>query len=136
MCVGILRGMRWRYFWLALVFAWFVIREILDGVGRIQAAKEIFVHRGKLMALLGDFLTWRWSPVVSFAVLVLAFACITYLPDCIAAISGSAKSSIQATSTGDKVPTVHDMYLRDFQSLNSINKEIEYRSTDGSQSVK
>jgi hypothetical protein len=53
---------------------------ILDWVGRIDAAKKIFANRGKLMAALGAFLTWRWSPVVIFAVLVVAFVCINYLP--------------------------------------------------------
>jgi hypothetical protein len=66
----------WRYFGIVLAL-WFVLCWILDWTGRIQKAKEILESRGTLMAALGAFLRWRWSSVIIFAGLVLAFPVIT-----------------------------------------------------------
>lgn len=70
----------WKYIVAVVLFLWLAATYILDWVGRIDAAKRIFANRGKLVAALGAFLTWRWSPLVLFAVLALSFALMNYLP--------------------------------------------------------
>lgn len=91
--------MRWRYFWLILLGAWFIIRETLDGYGRIQAAKEIFASKGKLMASFGIFLTWRWAPIIVFAVLFIGFVFIQSLPTLAKIISPKEQETTPSTQT-------------------------------------
>jgi hypothetical protein len=86
-----------RYIWFVFFFLWFIGVQILDWTGRLQTAKDIFARRGAIVSVIGSFLTWRWTPIIIFSLLVIVFVAIPVLPSVLAGL----------WRTEPKIPNVH-----------------------------
>jgi len=82
---------------IGILALWYIGLQVLDWIGRLQTAKDIFEHRGKIRSAIGRFLTWRWSPAVTFLALVIVFAAIQIIPSVLAYLA----------RTEAKTPNIH-----------------------------
>lgn len=81
----------WRYI-VAVCFAlWLLVTWLLDWAGRVETAKHLFEKRGEIIATIGTFITWKWSPIIVFAVLLVIWLIVQHFPT----FGSSTDSSVQ-----------------------------------------
>jgi hypothetical protein len=90
----------WRYIVAICLALWFLVTLSLDWAGRVETAKHLFEKRGEILAAIGTFLTWKWSPVIVFAVLVAIWLAVHYLPTLASGAPSPTPTATQQQSTG------------------------------------
>jgi hypothetical protein len=72
---GLRLGYMWKYIGFGVVALWTVIYFVLNAVGTLQTARDLFQNRGEIIRVVGLVLTSQWLPLglFLFGVAVVCF---------------------------------------------------------------
>jgi hypothetical protein len=104
-----------RIIGIVVLVLWFLAVQILDWAGRMETAKHLFENRGTILETIGAFLTWKWSPLIVLALLLLIFLTVRFWPPDQPPPSASV---VPATPTGPQQSAVASVGSTINQTIN------------------